>query len=127
MFAKRLFKPMEVYEGVGMMKKQIKQRPSKWIRYILVISACILGATQLGWMYQNDASYVSVQVQEGDTVWHLASLASDNSTDVRQTVDAIMTRNHLSSNADIRPGQTIEIPVNKENMQQIQHAVAQRP
>lgn len=107
------------------MKKQGQVRHNGWLKYILFL-VCMLGAAQLGWMYHNDTQYLPVQVQEGDTVWQIASEISDNKTDVRQTVEVIMNRNNLSNNADIHPGQTIEVPVTADNAQTIAAHFANR-
>lgn len=107
------------------MKKQGQRRHTPWLQYMIFL-VCLLGIAQLGWMYHNDTLYIPVQVQEGDTVWQIASDVSDNTTDVRNVVEDIMNRNHLTNNADIHPGQTIEIPVSKEKLAAIQAKFSQR-
>lgn len=55
-------------------------------------------------------SGVTVEVQPGDTLWQLAAeIAPD--ADVRETVAAIVEVNELASGADIRPGDTLRLPV----------------
>lgn len=103
-----------------------KRRRIKWFPYTLFLGLFLAGITQSGWMYQNDISYVPIQVQDGDTVWRLAAIASDNTTDVRRTVEAIMVRNHLGDNADIRPGQTIEIPVASDREREMRDVMDKR-
>lgn len=51
-----------------------------------------------------------VRVQAGDTLWQLAQ-EIDPGGDARRIVDAIMELNGLHSGGDIRPGDTLRVPV----------------
>ncbi|MGH8829172.1 MAG: LysM peptidoglycan-binding domain-containing protein [Jiangellaceae bacterium] len=55
-------------------------------------------------------SGVTVEVRPGDTLWHLAARIAPHA-DVRETVAAIVEINELASGADIRPGDTLRLPV----------------
>jgi len=58
------------------MKRQQK-RTHTIGKYIFALAILILAGTQLGWMYHEETAYVTIQVQEGDTLWQLASAAAD--------------------------------------------------
>ncbi|SDU75975.1 LysM peptidoglycan-binding domain-containing protein [Jiangella alkaliphila] len=51
----------------------------------------------------------TVEVRGGDTLWELATDVSPTA-DPRETVAAIMELNGISSAADIRPGDLIQVP-----------------
>lgn len=87
-------------------------------KYIFALVILILAGTQLGWMYHEETTYVTIQVQEGDTLWQLASAAADTDTDVRHTVHAMIETNHLSGNEDIYPGQVLQVPVKEVYLEQ---------
>ena len=87
-------------------------------KYIFALAILILAGTQLGWMYHDDTTYVTIQVQDGDTLWQLASSAADTDTDVRHTVHAIIETNHLAGNESIYPGQILQVPVKETYLNQ---------
>ena len=92
------------------MKRQIL-RTRAIGKYIIVFAILILASTQLGWMYHEESTCLTIQVQSGDTLWQLASAAVDTDTDVRDTVHSMIEINHLAGNEDIYPGQLLQIPV----------------
>lgn len=55
-------------------------------------------------------SGVTAEVRSGDTLWELAARIAPEA-DVRETVAAIVELNGLSSGGDIRPGDTLRLPV----------------
>jgi LysM repeat protein len=57
---------------------------------------------------------VEVRVEPGDTLWSLARRHADDSIDVRELIGDIRRINHLDDTV-IRPGQTLKIPVRKED------------
>lgn len=59
-----------------------------------------------------DPSYISVQVQKGDTIWTIAVNHGISGIDPRMTVRTIRMVNHLTS-AIITPGQVLLVPVSK--------------
>ena len=81
------------------------------LKYVIMACLAIFMCTQIGWTYQPSQEYVSVSVKPGQTVWQLASAVTDENTDIREVVQAIMEENHLSGNSDIRPGQVLRLPV----------------
>lgn len=81
------------------------------LKYLAMAVLAIFMCTQIGWTYQPSQEYVSVSVMPGQTVWQLARAVTDEKTDVREVVQAIMEENHLSGNSDIRPGQILRLPV----------------
>lgn len=99
--------------------KGIQKRTHIIRKYIFALAAIlILAGTQLGWMYHEDTAYITIQVQEGDTLWQLASAAADTDTDIRHTVHAMIETNHLAGNEDIYPGQVLQIPVKETYLKQ---------
>jgi len=53
--------------------------------------------------------FAVVTVQSGDTLWQIASAHTGRDGSVEDTVDSILSANHLS-NAAIQPGQRLRIP-----------------
>lgn len=107
--------------------KRVTAHPSyRLARYIVIIALIVLGLTQLGWVTQKDTTYITVEVEEGDTLWQLASAVTDDQTDVRATVHDIVTRNNLAPNATIRPGQVLEVPVAAAVSSRVQAALQKR-
>lgn len=107
--------------------KRVTAHPSyRLARYIVIIALIVLGLTQIGWVAQPNMTYITVEVEEGDTLWQLASAVTNDRTDVRATVHDIVTRNNLSPNATIRPGQVLEIPVAAADSRRVQEALQKR-
>lgn len=94
------------------MKKHNHQRKINNIwKYIFLLGIFVLSFTQLGWMYSDNTVLVPVRVEKGETLWHIATVATNDDTDVRNTVHSILKTNHLAHNDDIYPGQVLQIPV----------------
>ena len=82
-----------------------------WVVFCGVLWTVALGLACHQWGYVADAgtrmsTYV---VQPGDSVWSIASRLSDGN-DPRSLMDEIESLNHLTGNADIQPGQALEVP-----------------
>ena len=56
----------------------------------------------------NHRDYISINVNPGDTLWHIAELYMPEDMDIREAVYIIKKKNNISS--DIRAGQTILVP-----------------
>jgi LysM repeat protein len=54
--------------------------------------------------------YTSIDVRPGDSLWRLAAAHTSERKNVEDTIDAIMSVNHLST-ATIVPGQRLRIPL----------------
>jgi predicted Zn-dependent protease len=54
--------------------------------------------------------YTSVNVKPGDSLWQLAAAHTTNGKNIEDTIDSIMSVNHLST-ATIVPGQRLRIPL----------------
>ncbi len=93
------------------MKKQGKKYKFQFSRYIILGLILFLASMQLGWRSQENTDYIAVCVQEGDTIWSLASQVDDAETDIRMIVQDIVKINHLQNNENIYPGQSIKVPV----------------
>ncbi|MCH4167500.1 MAG: LysM peptidoglycan-binding domain-containing protein [Megasphaera sp.] len=94
------------------MKKRNHQRKLNNIwKYVFLLAVLVLSFTQLGWMYSDDTVLVPVRVEKGETLWHIATVAADGDTDVRNVVNSILKANHLAHNDDIYPGQVLQVPV----------------
>lgn len=97
----------------------IKRRENKinhiW-KYFLLLSILVLSFTQLGWMYRDDTVIVPIRVEKGETLWHIAAVAADDNTDVRNVIDSILKTNKLANNDDIYPGQVLQVPVSTERV-----------
>lgn len=109
-----------------MMKQQYYKNPVSWVTYIVLFGMLLLGIAQIGWVSHPATTYITVQVEEGDTIWHLASLVTNNQTDVRSTVAEIVQHNDLSHNAEIRPGQVLQVPVPASDAVRIQAVLQKR-
>lgn len=94
-----------------MKKRGLKRRQQVRKYMAFVIGVLILIGTQIGWSYQDAPTYVTIEVQQGDSIWSLASDCVDYDTDIRDTVQEIIETNELASNECIQPGQLLKIPV----------------
>ena len=95
------------------MKKKRKTQKN-WLKtgkYAVLTAILLLAVTQLGMTYHTNDQYVPIRVQNGDTIWQIASVAADNKNDVRSVVNDIIETNHLNHDQQIYPGQTLQIPV----------------
>lgn len=94
---------------------------------ILLLFLLVLGiiGTQSGWNYQKESTYITVSVQQGDTLWNLASLSAETDRDIRSVVQDIIESNHLQDNADIYPGQVLKIPVDAQHETAVRQQLAQ--
>lgn len=63
--------------------------------------------------YLQGNTFTTIEVRQGDDVWHIAKKYSSEKDDIRELVFAIIELNHLDKNANIFPGQTIKIPLIK--------------
>lgn len=94
------------------MKRNKRNHPiSMYVKSLLIMVVLAVAFTQLGMVYHEDMSYVTVSVHSGDTIWKIASIAADDGTDVREVVSEIINQNGLSHNSDIYPGQILKVPV----------------
>jgi LysM repeat protein len=59
------------------------------------------------------SSYEIVYVKPGDTVWKIAANYVTEKDDIREKIFAIRQLNKLNDNAQVYPGQTIKVPVNR--------------
>lgn len=62
---------------------------------------------------QQQVSYLSVHVAPGDTVWLIAARHTAAHEDIREMIFAIRQANNLNNNAEIYPGQVLQIPVTR--------------
>lgn len=97
------------------MKRKIRKRNHTYgtIRFILMAVLLVVSLTQLGWLENSHKEYVTVQVRQGDTLWQIASKATADGDDVRNTVVDIVNANNLAHNEDIYPGQVLNVPVSE--------------
>lgn len=110
-----------------MKRGQRRNASRRIVYYILIVTVMVLGLTQLGWVYHDSPAYIPVQIEEGDTIWNLAELVTDNQNDVRATVHDIVTRNNLAHNTTLQPGQVLDIPVPPDqDASRIEAALAKR-
>lgn len=92
-----------------MRKRRRARRPL--FKYVALIGLAIFMCTQIGWSFQPSQEYVSVRVEQGQTIWQLASVVVDEDTDVRQVIQSIIDENNLSGDKAIQPGQVLRLPV----------------
>lgn len=53
---------------------------------------------------------ITVTVEEGDTLWDIASRHSDDTIDVRKYMYEIRQANHLGRSSVLQPGQVLKLP-----------------
>ncbi len=103
------------------MKKANRSKKGFSLRYIMLAAAFMVMFTQLGWSYYHtNSQYVTIQVHKGDTVWDIASAATNDKSDVRSVVYDIVSTNGLADNEDIHPGQMLKIPVDSQSLTKVQ-------
>ncbi|WP_162451931.1 LysM peptidoglycan-binding domain-containing protein [Phytoactinopolyspora mesophila] len=78
--------------------------------WVVLIAAAALPFAQQGNGAGSDAQTVSVPVEAGDTLWHVARAVNPDA-DPRPLVDAIIELNGLRSGSDIHPGDTLLVPL----------------
>jgi len=49
-------------------------------------------------------------VQQGQTLWSIASAHKPQGEDVRDYIDQVSTANHISDGDVLQPGETIKLP-----------------
>ena len=57
------------------------------------------------------ATYETIYVKPGDTVWQIAAKCITDKDDVREVVFEIRRINKLDNNAKVYPGQALKVPV----------------
>lgn len=79
----------------------------------LIAVAALVGIGYAVYAYQptpkQEATYL-ITVNEGDTVWSIASRVATDKEDVREIVYNIIHDNHIK-NANIQPGQELKVRV----------------
>ncbi|MUP59019.1 peptidoglycan-binding protein LysM [Veillonellaceae bacterium M2-4] len=97
--------------------KRVHKKATYTIQKRMASLFCLCGfilvvGSQLGWVSPaKDMTYVTVQVHEGDTLWHYAHVIAVQQEDVRPVVDRIVTINGLQEDESLQPGQMLKIPV----------------
>ncbi|WP_296826856.1 LysM peptidoglycan-binding domain-containing protein [uncultured Megasphaera sp.] len=105
------------------MRKRRRAR-SPLFKYAALIGLAIFMCTQIGWSYQPSQEYVSVRVEQGQTIWQLASVVVDEDTDVRQVIQSILDENKLTGDKAIQPGQVLRLPVSAGKAGHVRQAFA---
>ncbi|MGN1381297.1 MAG: LysM peptidoglycan-binding domain-containing protein [Eubacterium sp.] len=54
--------------------------------------------------------YQTIEVQQGETLWSIASSRVQKHQDIRTCVNQIMTINHMKSAGDLKTGQKLRVP-----------------
>jgi hypothetical protein len=98
------------------------RKANNTIKYLMILSAFVVLLTQLGWTTPVARELIPVQVHAGDTVWSIASTASGGSVDVRHVVWDILKTNHLTDTDHIYPGQVLQVPVDKNNVNRLKNS-----
>lgn len=97
------------------MKKQYKLKNKKRFTLFLTLAlVCLFFSvgTFLNQYTSNSmkpASYAQITVEEGDTLWTIASNLNDGDIDTRDLIDKIIKTNELK-NSQIAPGQVLLVP-----------------
>jgi nucleoid-associated protein YgaU len=78
--------------------------------WLLLIGAASIPFVQQGGDSGAGAQTVTVPVEAGDTLWEVAR-SVDPQADPRPLVEAIIELNELRSAGDIRPGDTLLVPL----------------
>lgn len=55
--------------------------------------------------------YTSIQIQEGDTLWHIAhTYCTDEYASISDYIEEVCSINHISSDDEIHSGQYVTVP-----------------
>lgn len=77
---------------------------------LLVILASLIFPIWTKGLAMNYTTYLTVYVEEGDTLWHIASKTLPKRTDIRDYIHEIYRLNNLET-ANLRIGQKLIIPI----------------
>lgn len=79
---------------------------------ILIFSFIVFASLSIVNAYSNNhMQYIYIYVEQGDTIWSIASNNNINNLDVRELVYKIEKVNNLNSSSYIHPGDTIIVPL----------------
>lgn len=79
---------------------------------ILIFSFIVFASLSIVNAYSNNhMQYIYIYVEQGDTIWSIASNNNINNLDVRELVYKIEKINNLNSSSYIHPGDTIIVPL----------------
>lgn len=85
----------------------------RFILFFLSISFLFVLAVQAA-IPDTPVKIEAVTVQEGETLWDIASRYSDDTIDVREYIDEIQQMNHITNAGSLQPGQVLHLPVQKK-------------
>lgn len=87
------------------------------IIFMIVLTVGIWMATPFGTSnaYLHSDLYMEVTVKAGEDVWSIARRHVSDKEDIRDLIDAVYKVNQLDRRVSIYPGQTLKIPVIREN------------
>lgn len=79
---------------------------------ILIFSFIVFASLSIVNAYSNNhMQYIYIYVEQGDTIWSIASNNNINNLDVRELVYKIEKVNNLNPSSYIHPGDTIIVPL----------------
>ncbi len=106
-----------MYKGNANLKREKKTKSNK--KFIAIISVIILLTITLITLYtvngltEKEIYYKNIEIKNGQTLWKIVENEFGNNINIRKYVYQIKQINNLE-NSNIRPGQVIKIPVEKE-------------
>lgn len=104
--------------------KSRRKRKTKWVivsplRFVtmsvtvLVLLFLLLSQLQMSQAVVGESQkIITVEIASGDTMWSIARRYNYYNEDIRAVIYRIKRHNHMDS-ADIRAGESIEIPISK--------------
>jgi len=106
-----------MYKGNAKLKREKETRSNKKI--IAIISVIILLTITLITLYtvnaltEKEIYYKNIEIKNGQTLWKIVENEFGKDIDIRKYVYKIKKINNLE-NSNIRPGQVLKIPIEKE-------------
>ena len=87
-----------------------KYRFITFIAVMVIACSMLLGAIfPVSAAHQQEANYIEVKVQSGDTLWNIARIYGSSNKDIRETVYEICQINGVEAGS-IYPGQVLKVP-----------------
>ncbi|MGM0445780.1 MAG: cell division suppressor protein YneA [Bacillota bacterium] len=106
-----------MYKGNAKLKKEKESKSNKKlfavITVIIVLTITLITLYTINGLTEKEVYYKNIEIKNGQTLWKIVEKEFGNDTNIRKYVYQIKKINNLE-NSNIRPGQVLKIPVQKE-------------